>query len=379
MAENTIPKNAIEWITYISLVSTASRPDLQANPTIAAGDFQVSTDGSAFTNLDSIPVVTPASGVMVKLTLSIAEMTGDNVTVKCIDASGGEWDDLMLSIHPATRKMEDLAWPTTTGRSLDLTAAGEVDVGLWVGAAPNALVTGRMDSRVNSMAASVINASVIATDAIGSAELATSAVEEIRDAITGGTYALDTDANGAIRIVDGTGARELNTNSGAVALVDLVTTTTTNTDMVGTDSAALASVCTEVRLAELAAGNLPTDVANVKSDTAATLTDTAAIGVAGAGLTDLGGMSTGMKAEVNVEVLDVHNTDTIAQLAQGLPPATPTEREVLMWLYQYFRNKREQTSTTVSLYDDAGTTVIAKATVSDDATTFTKEEFVTGP
>ncbi len=128
MAENTIPKNAIEWITYISLVSTASRPDLQANPTIAAGDFQVSTDGSAFTNLDSIPVVTPASGVMVKLTLSIAEMTGDNVTVKCIDAAGGEWDDLMLSVHPATRKMEDLAFPTTTGRSLDVSAGGEAGV-----------------------------------------------------------------------------------------------------------------------------------------------------------------------------------------------------------------------------------------------------------
>lgn len=47
----------------------------------------------------------------------------------------------------------------------------------------------------------------------------------------------DTDSNGAVRIVDGTGAREINTNAGAVALVDLVTTTTTNTDMRGTDSA----------------------------------------------------------------------------------------------------------------------------------------------
>ncbi len=33
----------------------------------------------------------------------------------------------------------------------------------------------------------------------------------------------DTDANGAVRIVDGTGAREINTNAGAIALVDLVT------------------------------------------------------------------------------------------------------------------------------------------------------------
>jgi len=57
--------------------------------------------------------------------------------------------------------------------------------------------------------------------------------------------------------------------------VVLVDTTTTNTDMVGTDSAALAIVATEARLAELDAANLPTDVAAVKTDTAAILTDTA--------------------------------------------------------------------------------------------------------
>ncbi len=58
-----------------------------------------------------------------------------------------------------------------------------------------------------------------------------------------------------------------------------VDTVTTNTDMRGTDSAALASVCTETRLAELDPGNLPTDVANVKIDTAATLLDTGTDGV----------------------------------------------------------------------------------------------------
>lgn len=46
------------------------------------------------------------------------------------------------------------------------------------------------------------------------------------------------------------------------------------TAMRGTDSAALASVCTEVRLAELAAANLPADVAAVKSETALIVGDT---------------------------------------------------------------------------------------------------------
>lgn len=52
---------------------------------------------------------------------------------------------------------------------------------------------------------------------------------ELRTAINGGDYALSTDANGRIRIVDGTGVGEINTNGGAIALVDLVTDITTKT------------------------------------------------------------------------------------------------------------------------------------------------------
>jgi len=53
----------------------------------------------------------------------------------------------------------------------------------------------------------------------------------------------------------------ITTSGGAVSNVTTVATTTTNTDMRGTDSAALASVCTEARLAELDAANLPSDIA----------------------------------------------------------------------------------------------------------------------
>lgn len=60
--------------------------------------------------------------------------------------------------------------------------------------------------------------------------------------------------------------------------IQLCDTTTTNTDMRGTNSAALASVCTEGRLAELDAANLP-------ATTDAILVDTAVIGALGAGLT----------------------------------------------------------------------------------------------
>jgi hypothetical protein len=58
--------------------------------------------------------------------------------------------------------------------------------------------------------------------------------------------------------------------------VVLVDTTTDNSDMRGTDSAALASVATEARLAELDAANLPTDVAAIPT-TAMRGTDSAAL------------------------------------------------------------------------------------------------------
>lgn len=151
---------------------------------------------------------------------------------------------------------------------------------------------------------------------------------------------------------------------------------------------ATAAVCTEARLAELDAANLITDVANVKTDTAAILIDTAEIGAAGAGLTALGDarianldatVSTrATPAQVNTEVVDVLTVDTIAEMAQGAPPSAPTMQQIINYLYRMWRNKITTTATTISLYDDAGAVVLTKSTISDDGTTFTKGEHVTG-
>jgi len=142
--------------------------------------------------------------------------------------------------------------------------------------------------------------------------------------------------------------------------------------MRGTDSAALASVCTEVRLAELDAANLP-------STTDSILVDTAVIGAAGAGLTDLGGMSTTMKAQVNTEAVDALATDTYAQLGQGAPPATLSIADMLRYIFKAWRNKTTQTATQYSLYNDDAATVDQKATFGDDGVTATRGEIATGP
>lgn len=64
---------------------------------------------------------------------------------------------------------------------------------------------------------------------------------------------------------------------------------------------------------------------------------------------------------------------------QVAPSNTPTLAEALGFIYKAWRNKKEQTSGTFKLYDDAGTTVDQKSTTSDDGTTFTAGEIGAGP
>ncbi len=70
---------------------------------------------------------------------------------------------------------------------------------------------------------------------------------------------------------------------------------------------------------------------------------------------------------------------TRAEPAQGTPGATIGFMNKIDFLYKAWRNKSTQTATEYDLYNDDTTTVDHKATVSDDATTFTSEEVVTGP
>jgi len=235
----------------------------------------------------------------------------------------------------------------------------------------------------------------------------------------------------------------INTTGGAIDDVVLVATTTTNSDMRGTDSAALASVLGA--LADAAADGDPTTGdtlmqyvkqliniligttgivawpasadpgngvslseairqifddtdantaqtgdsfarlgapagASVSADIAVIEGQTDDIGVAGAGLTDLGGMSTGMKAEVLVEANAALDT-AISELAQTAPTATPTMRTGLMLLYMALRNRLDvDTSGTdeLQIFNDAGT-VIVKKLLTDDGTIYSEAEAISGP
>jgi len=161
---------------------------------------------------------------------------------------------------------------------------------------------------------------------------------------------------------------DVGTPTGTMKAITLVSTCTTNTDMRGTDSAALASVCTEARLSELDAatgGKMANQVDVIEVDTTANL--------------DAAISTRATPAQVNTEVLDVLNTDTFAEPGQEAPGATVSLVKKIGYIYKAFRNKFTQDATTAKLYADDGTTVDQKSTVSDDATTFTRGEMGTGP
>lgn len=237
------PKKNTEFIFYVSLISQANTKIMQANPTLAAGDFQVSTDDGAPSNLDTIPVVDADFTKRVKVTLSADEMNGDNITLIASDAAGDEWCDLTVNIQTTATQIDGLA------------PAGEYDTEM-----------SRIDVDVSSR--STLTAAGVWDALLTGITTAASVGKLIKDyldaAVSGRAPASEYDTEMArIDVAVSTRTKPADTQ----AKVTLVDTVTENTDMRGTDDGALATVCTEARLAELDAANLPADADSIKAVT----------------------------------------------------------------------------------------------------------------
>lgn len=81
----------------------------------------------------------------------------------------------------------------------------------------------------------------------------------------------------------------------------------------------------------------------------------------------------------NRTAFEALNVSTHAELGQTAPSATTTLKDMIRWIYKLSRNKTTATASTINVFNDAGTTVDQKASVSDDGTTFTRDEFGAGP
>lgn len=161
-----------------------------------------------------------------------------------------------------------------------------------------------------------------------------------------------------------------------------------------TAAVALASICTEARLAELDAANLPTDIAAIPTtamrgtDNAATETKQDIIdGIVDAILVDTGtsipvliaALENISVADVNAQVSDVIKTDTYTLPGQEAPTETPTLEEAIMYIFKLLLNKRTNDGSNIKIFARDEVTVDQKNSISDAGGVYTHGEFGTGP
>lgn len=106
-----MPKKNQTYTFLVQLEDSGNPGAFRNNPTIAAGDVKVSTDGSARTNLANLPTV--ENGIDVKVIMSAGEMNGDRVVVEFKDQTvPSEWETIVVTIYPEVNTLADIAAKT---------------------------------------------------------------------------------------------------------------------------------------------------------------------------------------------------------------------------------------------------------------------------
>src|SRR3990167_3300713 len=260
-------------IKFCTVTTTGAPTQLAGTPVISAypdnsitqltAGITLTVDFDGVTGLNNVRVVASgANGYATATNVALVITTGTVDSVSVVGEVVGTF-----SIENRSALM-----PTTAARTLDVSAGGEAGVD-WanVGSPTTAQnlsatnidvdqVVASVSGAVGSVAAGGITAASIATDAIDADALAADAVAEIADGVW------DEDA---------TGHQTLGTFGQAIG------------DPVADSNTIYGAVVTGAAGATIAA-----DIIAVKADTAAILLDTAEIGAAGAGLTNIGTIAT---------------------------------------------------------------------------------------
>jgi len=84
-------------------------------------------------------------------------------------------------------------------------------------------------------------------------------------------------------------------------------------------------------------------------------------------------------ANVNAEVLDVMTIDTHVEPGQGLPTSTTSFGSMIRHIYKLAINKKRQTETVTTVYNNAGTVVDMKRTTAGSSSTSTIGAWESGP
>lgn len=286
--------------------------DIRMGPFVDATDAVTPETGVTIAAADQAEVLKANGAATVAMTGTLAAVTGADgwydytVQTGDVDTVGEvvfvlQDSDVCLPVFTRAYVVEEAVYDamygasaagplqsTTAGRTLDVSATGEAGIdwanigspttsqtlsGTTVGTTTtntdmrgtdNALLAASAPTNFGDLSITVTTGRVDVGSWLGTA--VTTSATTLKPEVDVNSVSDDaTAANNLEADYDGTGYNKSASTIG---------TCTTNTDMRGTDNAALASVATETRLAELDAANLPADVDAILLDTGTTIPGT---------------------------------------------------------------------------------------------------------
>jgi hypothetical protein len=249
---------------------------------------------------------------------------------------------------------------------------------------PAALVSGRIDASVGAMAAGVVTAAAVATDAIDADALADGAIT----AATFAASAIDATAIASNAITAAKIAADAITAAKiADGAIDAATFAAgaINAAAIASDAITDAKVASDVTIASvtgavgsvasggITAASFGANAINAaKLDPDVTTELQSGLATASALATVAGFLDTEIAAIL--ALLDDPRTEP----GQGAPPVNPDLATKIDYLYKAWRNKKDNNGTETKLYADDGSTVDHKQTTSESGGTVTKGEWATG-
>ena len=253
--------------------------------------------------------------------------------------------------------------PTVAGRTLDVSATGEAGVD-WANVGGQGTAVSLTATTIATVTTTTTATNLTTNNDKTGYALSAAGVDAIWDEVqsghvTAGTFGLFLDAAVTSRLAPTVAARTLDVSA---------------TGGAGVDWSNVESQATAVNLSATTV-NLVNTLTTYTGNTVQTGDAFARLGApAGASIAaDIATRAT--PAQVNTEVLDVFTVDTFAE-PTAVPAATATLKDKIGWQASLARNKLTQSTTTATLRNDADAASIATAAVTDDGTTFTRAEWV---
>lgn len=114
----------------VMLTPQSGGGNFSTSPTLAAGDVKISIDQAASANLATLP--TAAADGRVTVSLSAAEMNGDEIVILFKDAAGAEWNDLTINIRTTAVTLDEIPGNVWEETRAGHTTAGTMGEGITV-------------------------------------------------------------------------------------------------------------------------------------------------------------------------------------------------------------------------------------------------------